>query len=198
MNGISFDKHNWHWRLADGRVWSTKKAGFADASEAEAWAEANGMTSIPLSPVDAFGEHSEQGLREALAFYGLPIGDLATLDEAKTAKKSTIDANTNRLIERDGLLYQGKHFAMTQGAKINWNSLAAMKDALPYPTAILTIDDQMFPIADQAELMRFLGAAMLFETTDQNSPVVSGRVLRMRVKAAATVEEVNAITDDRR
>lgn len=87
-----FDPHNWRWKLEDGRVWSTKHAAFVEEDEAVAWAEAHNMAYIPPSPADPQGQHSEQGLREALGFYGLPLGVLMPLAEAQAAKRTSINA----------------------------------------------------------------------------------------------------------
>ncbi|KAF5074261.1 hypothetical protein DSECCO2_183680 [anaerobic digester metagenome] len=87
-----FVPHNWRWKLEDGRIWSTKHADFVNEEEAAAWAESNNMTYIPPSPVDPQGQHSEQGLRDALDFYALPFGVLMTLSEAQAAKRALINA----------------------------------------------------------------------------------------------------------
>lgn len=87
-----FVPHNWRWKLEDGRIWSTKHAAFVHEEEAAAWAESNNMTYIPPSPVDPQGQHSEQGLRDALDFYGLPFGILMPLTEAQAAKRASINA----------------------------------------------------------------------------------------------------------
>lgn len=118
------------------------------------------------------------------------------LNDAKIAKKTAIDVNTNRIRDRDGLLYAGARFAMTEGAKLNWTGLLAASDILPLPMTILTLDDNPFEIADQKALKGFLMAVMSYDTAD-GSPVTSGRQLRMRVEAAATIEELDAIVDDR-
>lgn len=125
-----------------------------------------------------------------------PPPRVITLDEAKSEKKSAIDANTARIRDRDGLNYAGERFAMSDGAMLKWTGLMSAKDVLPYPMTILTIDDKSFPIASQDELMRFLAAVLLYETAPE-SPLATGRALRQRVEAARTVEEVAGVIDDR-
>lgn len=119
-----------------------------------------------------------------------------TLDEAKLAKKAAIDANTDRLRDRDGLAHAGERFAMSPGAMLKWTGLMAAKDMLQFPLVILTMDDQPFALADKNALMGFLMAVMAYETAE-GSPLTSGRILRARVEAAQTIEEVDAIVDDR-
>lgn len=125
-----------------------------------------------------------------------PPPRVLTLDEAKSAKKSAIDANTNRIRDRDGLAYAGERFAMSDTAQVKWTGLMAAKDILPYPLTILTIDDKPFVIADNVELLGFLVAVMGYETAPA-SPLSTGRVLRQAVEMARTVEEVEAVVDDR-
>lgn len=119
-----------------------------------------------------------------------------TLVEAKNDKKAAIDANTNRIRDRDGLSFSGARFAMNDGAMLKWTGLMAAKDMIPFPFTILTMDDQPFQLSSQADLMRFMAAALGYETAP-DSPLSTGRILRQRVEAARTVEEVGAIVDDR-
>lgn len=85
-----FVADDWMWQLADGRIWSTATATFVDADTAQAWVAARGMEEIPASPVDTAGLRSEQGLRDALVFYGLSLGVLMPLAEVQTAKRQQI------------------------------------------------------------------------------------------------------------
>ena len=89
-----FDKNDWCWALEDGRVWSTKTAAFADQDAVDAWLAGSGLTEIPPAPADEAGEASEAGLRAALVFYGLPLGELATVE----MKMAAIDAETTAAI----------------------------------------------------------------------------------------------------
>jgi len=81
----NFTVNDWCWRLGDGRVWGTRQAAFVDADAADAWLTASGLDQVPPSPVDETGEASEAGLRAALAFYGLGLGELMTPEEKLTA-----------------------------------------------------------------------------------------------------------------
>lgn len=77
--------------LADGRIWSIAKASFVakeDATLSEYLASGRGLGTAP----DAAGELSETGLRDALVFYGLPLGVLMPLSEAQAAKRTSINA----------------------------------------------------------------------------------------------------------
>lgn len=96
-----FVPHNWRWKLEDGRIWSTKHAAFVAEDEAVAWAESNNMTYIPPAPADTLGQHSEQGLREALEFYGLPLGKLATQAEQDSASLPVITISSDTMTYDD-------------------------------------------------------------------------------------------------
>ena len=72
-----------YYRLDDGRIWSVKAANFInkDISEVQDYL-ASGQI-LGIAP-DEKGTLSEDGLRQTLIFYNLPLGVLITLDEAKT------------------------------------------------------------------------------------------------------------------
>ena len=133
---------------------------------------------------------------EWAALHPTPTPSPMNLVDAKQLKKNDIDINTNRIRDRDGLTFMGERFAMNDGAMLKWTGLIAAKDMLPFPFTILTIDDKPFQLTSQTVLMQFMAAILGYETAP-NSPLSSGRLLRQRVEAATTVEEVMAIVDDR-
>lgn len=96
-----FMANDWMWQLDDGRIWSTATATFVDADTAQAWVAARGLDVIPASPVDAEGQHSEQGLRDALDFYGLPLGKLATQAEQDSASLPVITISSDTMTYDD-------------------------------------------------------------------------------------------------
>ena len=89
---MKFLPEAWMWRLPDGRVWSTEKAKFVDEEAAFKWAAGKGLAAVPLSPVDTQGERSLEGLRQALIAYGLPLGTLMVLEEARAVKTAEIQS----------------------------------------------------------------------------------------------------------
>lgn len=88
---MRFTPENWMYAL-DGRYWSTAKAAFVDEDEALAWAEKKGFASVPPCPVDTHGKRSLEGLRQALIAYGLPLGTLMVLEEARAVKTAEIQS----------------------------------------------------------------------------------------------------------
>jgi len=94
----NFTANDWCWQLADGRVWGTKAAAFVEEDAQAAWLVEHGLEAIPPSPNDETGEASEVGLRAALVFYGLPLGELMTpVEQLAAMQKQFTDAIQARL-----------------------------------------------------------------------------------------------------
>lgn len=91
-----FDIKNHFWKLEDGRIWSTKDAKFVTAKVAKA----AGYDEVPASPVDKEGKHSLEGLQEALVFYDLPRGELATEADVRKERDKRI-AETDWMVLPD-------------------------------------------------------------------------------------------------
>lgn len=128
-----------------------------------------------------------------------PVAELPSLEAVQEMKKAQIDKHTDVLRERDGKEYQGKIFAMSDGAKANWSDLAILsaRGKIKYPKAVLTKNDEIFQIQNEEEMDKFLDMVEAYFTSDPTSPVVTGRALRMQVMSKTTAEEVMAIVDDR-
>ena len=79
------------YRLSDGRIWDVSAAAYVseDAPEVKAYLAAG--HAFGVAP-DESGALSEDGLRQTLAFYSLPLGKLLTLDEARAAVRAVIQA----------------------------------------------------------------------------------------------------------
>ena len=72
-----------YYRLDDGRIWSVKAANFISKDVIEVQDYIASGQILGIAP-DEKGNLSEDGLRQTLIFYNLPLGVLITLDEAKT------------------------------------------------------------------------------------------------------------------
>ncbi|HJA77557.1 MAG TPA: DUF4376 domain-containing protein [Candidatus Desulfovibrio gallistercoris] len=70
------------YRLEDGRIWQVDCAAFvsADAPQVKAYLAAG--HAFGVAP-DESGALSRDGLRQTLSFYGLPLGELMTLEDAR-------------------------------------------------------------------------------------------------------------------
>ena len=76
-NKVSF------YRLADGRIWDTARACFVSSVP-------EGATVVPLH--DGTTPAGVEYLRKTLAFYGLPLGEIAPLEDVKAAKTAEIQS----------------------------------------------------------------------------------------------------------
>lgn len=92
FGAITQDLKNWVWLLGDGRYWGTKLAMFINEDAAKKIASDIGLGVIPSSPPDKFGECNTQGLVEALKFYGLPLGELTSLEDSYGEERAAINA----------------------------------------------------------------------------------------------------------
>ncbi len=88
FNGIpvaetqTIDWKDWCLRLDDGRVWSTRLVGFADADFVEAWKERKGLDEVPFCQMNQETDaHDEEGLRYQLSFFGVAVGELGSEEE---------------------------------------------------------------------------------------------------------------------
>jgi hypothetical protein len=78
-----FDLHNNYWILSDGRIWSSARAVYVPDDDADYLAWLTFDDNKPSRAPDEQGAVSETGLREALRFYGLPLGELAGPEERR-------------------------------------------------------------------------------------------------------------------
>ena len=80
------------YRLNDGKVWSTRLVGWADAEFVEEWMARHNMTEVPLcgqdpdwqydpAQPDRLPPHNEAGLRYFLSLHSQPVGELGTEEE---------------------------------------------------------------------------------------------------------------------
>ena len=79
-----------YYKLADGRIWSVAAAAFVGEDSPEVRDYLAAGQTFGTAP-DESGALSEAGLRQALAFYGLPLGALLTLEEARAEALARLD-----------------------------------------------------------------------------------------------------------
>lgn len=119
------------------------------------------------------------------------------LAAAKAGKVAAIDARTTELISQ-GFTFANKQFSMSEAAQRNWIALSSglANGLLPFPMAVSTIDESSHVLASGNELKAFLGAYLTYQA-DPSQPLGAGRNLKELVNACSTIEEVEAIVDDR-
>ena len=69
------------YRIANGRVWDTAASCFTDTVP-------DGKTAVPL--YERGRPASVEYLRQTLTYYGLPLGEIAPLEDIKTAKTAEV------------------------------------------------------------------------------------------------------------
>lgn len=116
------------------------------------------------------------------------------LEIAKFVRLFQVDTKTQRLISA-GFTHNGMSFSLSPNAQMNWNALLTLHNAgvLSYPHRITRNDDLYYHIQDAQELLQFIGGAMM----GVEMHLESGRDLKAQIIAATTIDEVNAITDNR-
>ena len=200
---MNFFPEAWMWRLSDGRCWSTAKAGFVDEAEALAWAAGKGLATVPPSPVDTQGERSLEGLRQALAFYGLPLGELLGLEEVKAAKIAQIDAETSSAIiagfdyEVDGTAYHFSYDAFDQQNFVDTASMCQLAlSGTPGLPDTVTWNSYTVPegklVQQTFDAASFLTLYTAGAMAHKAARMAEGGERKAKVEAAQSVEDVEA------
>ena len=117
------------------------------------------------------------------------------LQRAKIAKHRRIDERSDDLVDR-GFLHNGKKFSMTVNAQGRAAGLrhVATDPGISFPLQINTIDDsETFELSTPAAFNTWHKDMMLAV----RAIVDAGTVIKNQVRAATTIEEVEAIVDDR-
>jgi len=113
-----------------------------------------------------------------------------TLEELKTARYNEIDLQTSELINA-GFAFDGHTFSMSLTAQINWSNFPNLPDEL-FPLSVVDIAEEIY-VLSLANKYNFYFSALNYK----NQFLQSGGVLKGQIKACTTIEEVNAIIDNR-
>lgn len=121
---INFSIDDCCWQLADGRIWSTAAAAYVDDMQAQEWVAAHGLDSTPPGPPDEAGKSTEEGLRAALRFYQLPMGELTpapSTDDLKSALRSK-----RKEVEYGGFMLDGQLWDSSEKDELRLNSVGKL------------------------------------------------------------------------
>lgn len=187
---MNFFPEAWMWRLSDGRCWSTAKAGFVGEGEALEWAEKKGLASVPPSPVDTQGERSLEGLRQALDFYGLPLGELMTLEEARATALARLDAAFSAA-EASGKVMSSAGFVIdaTERSNRDIEGLITSMEATSTPETTFCAADNSFHTVTLEQLR-----TMRLEVIAYGQALYTRKwTLRTAIETAPNVEDVQAV-----
>jgi len=114
----------------------------------------------------------------------------------KRVKLAQIDMRTKRLI------YQGAPWppkapvaimSLSDEAQRNWIALMVVSSGLSYPYAVTTIDDNQYNFGDVTELQQFC----LYCLSVVSGRIATGRTLKLQVNACTTIQQLDAIVDNR-
>ena len=117
--------------------------------------------------------------------------DTLELEVLKDKMIVEIDRKTQSIIS-NGFVFDSHTFSLSIPAQINWTGLLTFENLLSWPMAVTTIDDQEYVLA-QSSLLYFLNAG----TTVIATTIASGRNLKLSVKAATSLADLDAIVDSR-
>lgn len=178
-----------YYRLTDGRIWSVKAAAFVseDASEVRDYrAAGRAFGSAP----DESGALSEDGLRQTLAFYGLPLGALLTLAEARTAALARLDTAFAEA-EAGGRVLSSAGFVIdaTERSNRDIEGLITSMEASGTPETTFCAADNSFHTVTLEQLR-----AMRLEVIAHGQALYARKwELRAAIENAQNVEAVRAI-----
>ena len=121
--------------------------------------------------------------------------DTSLLKINKTKKNELIDNRTKELIFK-GFTFDGSKFSLSIEAQVSWLGLYTFRDMLDYSGdgyPVTTIDDEIYMVADANKMASFAGTGL----TTIEIYKTSGRNLKAQVNSCTTIEQINAIIDDR-
>ena len=117
--------------------------------------------------------------------------DIKYLECRKLNKNEAIDKRTVELIN-GGFIFDSNTFSLSEPAQLNWVGMKTLEALMSFPSDITTKDDGLYSLT-QANLDPFIGTAM----ATKQAHLDSGRLLKISINAATTIEEIDAIEDNR-
>jgi hypothetical protein len=117
------------------------------------------------------------------------------VDELAVKKRDKINSILEKTIAEEsvGAPYSGHKFSVSAAAKPNWLALIMAKDTLTYPWSAPTGYGEMYGFQSANDILGFFAAAMGFLNYWESS----NEQLIIAINACTTVEQVDAIVDDR-
>lgn len=177
------------YRLSDGRIWDVSAAAYVseDAPEVKAYLAAG--HAFGVAP-DESGALSEDGLRQTLAFYGLPLGKLVTLDEARAAAIASLNV-AFAAAEASGKVMSSAGFVIdaTERSNRDIEGLITSMEATGTQEAAFCAADNSFHTVTLEQLR-----AMRLEVIAHGQALYARKwELRTAIETAQTVEAVQAV-----
>lgn len=117
--------------------------------------------------------------------------ELQTLDFKKNQRIAEVDAKTQYLISQ-GFEFDSTQFSLSLPAQVNWSGMMTLQALLTWPMSITTLDDGEYSLAEE-DLVAFIATGKTVITNNLDA----GRSLKLQIKAATSLTELDAIVDNR-
>lgn len=114
------------------------------------------------------------------------------IEDLKTLRRNLVNAKTQEE-EARGVPYNDHRFSITPAAKSNWLAVVISKDSLSYPFNAPTGFDDIYAFQSANDVLGFFSAAMSYITYWEQS----NEQLIIAINACTTLEQLNAVVDDR-
>ena len=189
MNVI-YTPSDWCFKLEDGRFFASKTASFITEEEAQAWADKRGLGRIPDGPYDEQGESSAEGLRQELVRFGLPLGELMGLEEARASALARLNA-AFAAAEASGKVMSSAGFVIdaTERSNRDIEGLITSMEATSTPEITFCAADNSFHTVTLEQLR-----AMRLEVIAHGQALYTRKwTLRTAIESAQSVEAVQAV-----
>jgi len=138
----------------------------------------------------SFYDELSSGQKDTLD--AIVIVEKADISILKTVKINAVVLKTQEN-EDLGVPYNNYRFSITPSAKSNWLAIVMVRDTLTYPFNAPTGFGSIYIFQDANDVLGFFGASMAYlqywEQSDEQ--------LIIAINACTTVEQINAIIDDR-
>lgn len=119
---------------------------------------------------------------------------IAVLVNEKLRRVGEVDRRTDEIILR-GFNYDSKVFEMDESSRVNFLSLHyfVKQGFIPLPTAVNTIDDQIYYVTSSGQLDQLVGSGL----QTYYGVLQGGWALKLQMRACTTLEQLYAIVDTR-
>ena len=181
---------NWRYKLNDGRIFNSAIAKFTTEEEAQEWAKQRGIGRIPDGPYDEKGESSAEGLRQELARFGLPLGELLGLEESRAAALARLNV-AFAAAEASGKVMSSAGFVIdaTERSNRDIEGLITIMEATSTPEAAFCAADNSFHTVTLEQLR-----TMRLEVIAYGQALYARKwELRAAIESAESVAEVQVV-----
>ena len=121
-----------------------------------------------------------------------PEVDASNLEHEKYLRLKMVDDKSRELIE-NGFSYGGKQMSLSIQAQANLAGFHNVKSIMTYPQGWTTLDDEEYSIPTEADF----DSLYLTALSRKKTVLDEGRVIKVSIKEATNLSELDAIEDNR-